>query len=136
MDCPVCKEPMIIVEYADVEVDYCVSCRGVWLDEGELELLFDGDDAAVAALLTGAGADVVEGERRCPACGRKMLKESTAGDAPVVYDRCRRGDGLWFDCGELAAVLEAGHLAAGGGRVPEFLREIFRDSPPGPRPKA
>ena len=36
---------------ADVEVDVCLSCNGVWLDEGELEDLkakskagFEGDD--------------------------------------------------------------------------------------------
>ena len=37
--CPVCDEPLLIVEFEDVEADYCASCLGVWLDEGELELL-------------------------------------------------------------------------------------------------
>jgi len=30
---------MIVVEYHEVELDYCHSCKGVWLDSGELELL-------------------------------------------------------------------------------------------------
>ena len=42
MDCPVCKnEPMIVLELNDVEIDYCLSCKGIWLDTGELELLLE-----------------------------------------------------------------------------------------------
>ncbi|MEJ2196939.1 MAG: zf-TFIIB domain-containing protein [Ignavibacteriaceae bacterium] len=41
MFCPVCKEPMIILELNEVEIDYCPSCSGIWLDAGELELLFE-----------------------------------------------------------------------------------------------
>lgn len=41
MDCPVCKEPMIVLELNEVEIDYCSSCRGIWLDAGELALLLE-----------------------------------------------------------------------------------------------
>ena len=45
MDCPVCKNSaMIVLELDEVEVDYCTECEGIWLDEGELELLL-GDEA-------------------------------------------------------------------------------------------
>jgi Zn-finger nucleic acid-binding protein len=38
VDCPSCGRPMVALSYGDtgVVVDYCVHCRGVWLDEGEL----------------------------------------------------------------------------------------------------
>jgi Zn-finger nucleic acid-binding protein len=39
MICPVCKNDMIVVEYRDIELDYCSNCKGVWFDSGELELL-------------------------------------------------------------------------------------------------
>ena len=41
MLCPVCKYDMIVVEYHDIELDYCTTCQGVWFDYGELELLLD-----------------------------------------------------------------------------------------------
>ena len=41
MICPVCKRDMIVIEYHDVELDYCTSCKGVWFDSGELELLLE-----------------------------------------------------------------------------------------------
>jgi uncharacterized protein len=38
MKCPVCKEPdLIMSERQGVEIDYCPTCRGVWLDRGELD---------------------------------------------------------------------------------------------------
>lgn len=40
MKCPVCKTPgLLMTERLSVEIDYCPSCRGVWLDRGELDKL-------------------------------------------------------------------------------------------------
>lgn len=40
--CPVCVEAELNPKIRDgVEIDVCPSCRGVWLDRGELEKLVD-----------------------------------------------------------------------------------------------
>lgn len=42
LDCPACDGPMLEREWGIgtmVRVDVCLECRGVWLDEGELETL-------------------------------------------------------------------------------------------------
>ena len=40
MKCPVCPESTLLMsERQGVEIDYCPSCRGVWLDRGELDKL-------------------------------------------------------------------------------------------------
>ena len=42
MQCPVCKEPqLVIAERQGIEIDYCPSCRGVWLDRGELDKIIE-----------------------------------------------------------------------------------------------
>ncbi|MEY4014054.1 MAG: hypothetical protein RLZZ290_918 [Pseudomonadota bacterium] len=42
MKCPVCVEPhLVIAERQGIEIDYCPSCRGVWLDRGELDKLIE-----------------------------------------------------------------------------------------------
>jgi len=129
MNCPVCDEPMIVLDYDDVEIDYCVSCGGVWLDAGELELLFGEPEACDAFLRAGGTAPAgVEKPRRCPICRKKMGKALTGGEPPVIYDRCDRGDGLWLDRGELATVLGHGRKPDGGQRVTDFLREIFPEN--------
>jgi Zn-finger nucleic acid-binding protein len=128
MNCPVCREPMAILEYEDVEVDYCLACGGIWLDAGEIELLF-GDEKACADFLTiGSPADAKgEKPRRCPICRAKMTKEATESDPPTIFDNCPNGDGLWFDKGELVEILQHGKGLGGKGEVPAFLRGVFME---------
>ena len=40
--CPNCSTSMQNVSRSGVEIDMCPSCRGVWLDRGELEKLLGG----------------------------------------------------------------------------------------------
>ena len=40
MKCPVCPDSTLLMsERRGVEIDYCPTCRGVWLDRGELDKL-------------------------------------------------------------------------------------------------
>ena len=41
-----------------VEIDYCPSCRGIWLDRGELDKLLDRAAAAIAPAAAPAGVPV------------------------------------------------------------------------------
>jgi len=133
MHCPACQEPMVVLELESVEVDYCLACHGVWLDAGELELLF-GAREMTAGFLQGGDSAKAQGEkaRRCPICNRKMDKAATQGPESVTYDLCPRGDGVWFDKGELAAVLKHGSPAPGGDQVAAWLREMFAGEENGP----
>lgn len=37
--CPKCGERLEEEMFCDVTIDKCPSCRGIWLDEGELDIL-------------------------------------------------------------------------------------------------
>lgn len=41
MKCPIDGTELNITERQGVEIDYCPSCRGVWLDRGELDKIID-----------------------------------------------------------------------------------------------
>lgn len=41
MKCPNCDQVLQISERQNIEIDYCPSCRGVWLDKGELDKIID-----------------------------------------------------------------------------------------------
>ncbi len=50
MQCPVCKDPQLVIsERQGIEIDYCPSCRGVWLDRGELDKLIEKATASLPA---------------------------------------------------------------------------------------
>lgn len=42
MKCPVCTDVNLqMSERQGIEIDYCPSCRGVWLDRGELDKIIE-----------------------------------------------------------------------------------------------
>ncbi|WP_413038322.1 zf-TFIIB domain-containing protein [Ruania zhangjianzhongii] len=41
MKCPVDDAVLVMSERSGVEIDYCPTCRGVWLDRGELDKILD-----------------------------------------------------------------------------------------------
>lgn len=130
MNCPVCKVPLIAVERERIEVDYCISCRGLWFDRGEMELLGEKLNLPLdLARLFGPAARSTEKPRNCPRCGKKMLKNELASNRRVLTDHCPTEEGLWFDAGELGTLLNELGAAQGAGRpVARFLGEIFGKS--------
>ncbi|MCD4724302.1 MAG: zf-TFIIB domain-containing protein [Bacteroidales bacterium] len=123
MKSPVSREPMLVLELAGVEIDYCPESGGIWLDAGELEVLFDDRDAA-DELISSLTEDTTSREKklRCPICRKKM--EKVLVENKVLIDSCRKGHGLWFDEGELIEVLEL-EQKGGGGKVIGLLKEMF-----------
>jgi Zn-finger nucleic acid-binding protein len=131
MDCPSCGNAMITLELADVEIDHCVACGGIWLDAGELELLMD-DSRKAAELLASfqEDASAAEKPRKCPICDKKMAKIIVGRAKPILLiDKCRRGDGLWFDQGELKGILDRGQLDE-DSRIQKLLADIFAHDEP------
>ena len=50
MKCPVCPQSVLVMaDRQGVEIDYCPSCRGVWLDRGELDKLMEKSASKEAA---------------------------------------------------------------------------------------
>ena len=42
MKCPTCPtRELVMTDRSGIEIDYCPSCRGVWLDRGELDKLIE-----------------------------------------------------------------------------------------------
>ena len=135
MICPVCKRDMIVVEYHDIELDYCTSCKGTWFDSGELELLLESQGMEAAKKLLDSiyespEASLKEKKRKCPICSLKMKKTVISKLPEICIDICRDEHGLWFDGGEVRQLMK--HIAGehlpeldSGGKVISFLEEVF-----------
>ncbi|MEJ5254879.1 MAG: zf-TFIIB domain-containing protein [Acidimicrobiales bacterium] len=47
MRCPAgCDATLVMSERQGIEIDYCPSCRGVWLDRGELDKIIERSNLA------------------------------------------------------------------------------------------
>lgn len=127
MDCPVCKNAMITLELADVEIDHCTDCGGIWLDSGELELLL-GEPTNAKQLLDSFKIDSnpTENPRKCPICDKKMKKIIAGVSTPtLLIDKCPKGDGLWFDKGELHNIIDRASLDE-DNKIQKLLADMFR----------
>jgi Zn-finger nucleic acid-binding protein len=56
MKCPACQETLSLSQRQGIEIDYCPTCRGVWLDRGELDKILERE-AALAGPRPGPGGD-------------------------------------------------------------------------------
>ncbi|GAB5448066.1 TFIIB-type zinc ribbon-containing protein [Gymnodinialimonas sp.] len=49
MQCPIDGTTLVMSDRQGVEIDYCPSCRGVWLDRGELDKIIERSVPSAAA---------------------------------------------------------------------------------------
>jgi serine/threonine protein kinase/Zn-finger nucleic acid-binding protein len=90
-------------------VDRCASCRGVWLDYGELDRII-GHATEQETMLPGqqfqpAPLDRLVGS--CPTCRIGLMAYAVPG-VPASLEICPRCLGVWFDAGELRLLSEGG----------------------------
>ncbi len=48
MECPTDGATLVMSERSGIEIDYCPTCRGVWLDRGELDKIIERSYAQAA----------------------------------------------------------------------------------------
>lgn len=124
MQCPVCRKSMIILEYDQIEIDYCPSCAGCWLDQGELELMLEMDDK-IFDLSKFQSAP--KGKRRCPRC-RKKLRVDTFPDTDVEVDICPNDGGIWLDKGELLTIAKLESNNPVINRLNNFFIDLLKNT--------
>lgn len=113
---------MIILELNKVEIDYCTNCKGIWLDAGELELLYHNTNTKIVNELFRKSENNPELKIKCPVCGKKMDKVDFK-QTGIILDRCKNNHGLWFDKGELRSLLESDIDSI--SEIIELLKNIF-----------
>ena len=135
MICPVCKKDTLVLEYKQIELDYCQICKGAWFDAGELELLLEkgglkGATSFLTHVINHPEAMTSEKKHRCPICGKNMRKIKVGEESGIMVDACGNGHGIWLDGGEatsLAKIIIDKHdvKKEEESAVIEFLRDVF-----------
>ena len=112
------------MERNNIEVDYCLSCNGFWLDAGELELLYQifSGNSDITSPFEYNAIESDEKKYKCPICSAKMNKVRIKG---IVVDVCPNMDGIWFDKGELSDVINKLSGSSKKSEIINFLGENF-----------
>ncbi len=112
--CPKCDVALILLEFKGVEVDYCPSCEGLWLDHGEIERLLErtggvGTDCFQEFVEADVRSETGRPAYLCPRCDRalKEVVRRGADGEELRLDRCPGNDGVWFDKNELLLLLKS-----------------------------
>ena len=107
MKCPSCATPSLVETMAKggVLIDSCKTCKGVWLDRGEV-FLFSRKPRQLEELLEldAEGPGRQTGSVRDAA---SHLEEVSFLRPDLKVDRCPECEGYWFDAGELQKAMEA-----------------------------
>ena len=64
MQCPTDQTTLVMAERSGIEIDYCPSCRGVWLDRGELDKIIERAAPQTAPAAPTAGSYEAERDER------------------------------------------------------------------------
>src|SRR5262249_49940856 len=106
MNCPHCQRPSLVetMTKAGVLVDVCNSCKGVWLDRGEV-FFFSNKPKELERMLESQAAVPELSSRNCPRCCLS-LEEVPFLHSNLMVDRCPDCEGYWFDAGELNKAIE------------------------------
>jgi Zn-finger nucleic acid-binding protein len=134
--CPRCQDdqPLEARMVADVLLDECLRCHGLFVDTDALErVLAERRQVRAEAILgalgsladSGAPAQQQQGPMyiRCPVCQSLMNRRSFAPGAKVIVDVCR-AHGTWFDPNELPQIIE---FATQGGLEKAEQRRIEQE---------
>ena len=57
MKCPIDGTELRMADRQGVEIDYCPTCRGVWLDRGELDMIIERASTVLPATAAGRPED-------------------------------------------------------------------------------
>ena len=103
MRCPKCRTDMEQVMIDDTEIDRCLTCHGLWFDDGELSKVRTREAAAVLDIgdvKTGKKQNEIE-HYRCPRCAGPMNRLVDPEQTHIWFEQCDSCGGSFFDAGEL-----------------------------------
>jgi Zn-finger nucleic acid-binding protein len=129
--CPRCETMLSPRLVADVVVDECMQCRGLFLDQLAVQRVITDRQQARAEALLGSLPSTVSADRpektgklyiKCPICKVVMNRKLFGAGAGVVIDVCR-AHGTFFDVGELPVIIT---YVQQGGLEKQAKKEIER----------
>jgi Zn-finger nucleic acid-binding protein len=107
--CPRCASDLVVRRYAELEVEECNRCGGLFLTPVMLDRVVKSRDQPTGLRLAlPERKPFLEHEvhyLRCPACQKLMNRQAFGRVSGVVVDVCR-SHGVWFDAGELTQVIQ------------------------------
>ena len=109
--CPACGKKMekIFLKEQGFNVDVCLNgCGGMFFDNREFKKV-DQSHENISEILEAIEGKTFEhapkgGQKTCPVCGHKMIKNYSNDARAIELDECYMCGGIFLDCGELLEI--------------------------------
>lgn len=101
--CPKCKGSLEQVVYADIEVDRCRQCGGIWFDAleaEELKKIKGSESLDIGNPEVGSRLNNLDGKIMCPRCRTATIRMLDIDRYSIWYEQCPKCQGIWLDAGE------------------------------------
>jgi uncharacterized protein len=109
MKCPKCSGSMIRTTFASVEVDRCATCKGLWFDEHELQVLLKKEGSE--RIDTGTQEHFKKSSQIddvwCPRDNSRLIKMVHPRQNHVWFESCSQCFGLFLDATEFKDLKES-----------------------------
>jgi Zn-finger nucleic acid-binding protein len=107
--CPRCEIPMKSQRISEFQVMGCDQCDGLFVPTETFEMIQDRMDRPIFPA-DGVRKGPLKWDNtikyaKCPICKHTMARTNFAHTSGILVDICR-GHGIWFDAGELEAVMQ------------------------------
>lgn len=103
MTCPKCRGQLEQATYAEIEVDRCTKCAGIWFDSQEAEALktIQGSESLdLGTANANSQLDARDRDISCPRCRVAMMRMLDLDRHKIWYECCLKCQGMWLDAGE------------------------------------
>jgi Zn-finger nucleic acid-binding protein len=125
--CPRCGAQLEPQKKDNFEIDVCPGCGGLWLDQGEFDVLTAESTVYREEKLETLYSRPSLPDRieyiPCVRCGKLMVRKNYGRISGVIIDECGR-HGIWLDKGEIEKIR---HFILDGGLEKAQFREIERN---------
>ncbi len=130
--CPKCSKELKIKVIGSIEVDECESCKGIWLDKGELREAKDLIDPNLDWLDFEIWKhqdkfNTKESAITCPTCNLPTVSIEY-GHTGVKVDYCKECQGVWLDQDELPNIIDALEHEINEKTFSEYVHESIREA--------
>ncbi|MBE9115734.1 zf-TFIIB domain-containing protein [Lusitaniella coriacea LEGE 07157] len=123
--CPKCRALLNPVVYAEIEVDRCPDCGGIWFDAQEAEDLktIKGSESLDAGNPEiGEQFNEMEEDTPCPRCNVSLRGMLDIDRYSIWYEQCPQCRGMWLDAGEFKQFRQNFRPKTWRDRVKKFFR--------------
>lgn len=93
--CPSCKTTLETIKDPDIEYEKCPNCQGIFLDNGELNLLVTGAAGVVENRIVSDENDY--NNLVCPKCENHMHRVQMSIVSEIYFDYCDNCEGYFLD---------------------------------------